>query len=132
MKKITSSNKIYVSQSTISGADRGVFANVDIKKDELIENCPFIEIPEHEIERAEESVLINYYYFFGEKKERFLVALGFGSIYNHLYTPNARYHIKPEERVIEFIALKEIKKDEEIIVNYNQGTENAKPLWFEK
>jgi len=33
---------------------------------------------------------------------------------------------------VDFIALKNIKKDEEITVNYIQGNQkNTKPLWFE-
>jgi SET domain-containing protein len=93
--------------------------------------CPFIEIPDPDSTSLETDFLINYYYFFGEKKERVLIALGFGSLYNHNYAPNATYTIKPEEQLIIFTALKNIKKDEEIVVNYNQGNGRCAPLWFE-
>lgn len=131
MKKVLSSNKIYISQSRIPEADRGVFANIGIKLGEVIERCPIIELPEHDLASLGESILVTYFYFFGEKKERALVALGFGSIYNHTYEPNAVYKIKPKEKIIEFIAIKNIKKDEEITVNYIQGNHKRTPLWFE-
>jgi LPXTG-site transpeptidase (sortase) family protein len=42
--------------------------------------------------------------------------LGFGSIYNHTYEPNAKYRIRQKENTIEFIALKDIKKDDIVYV----------------
>jgi len=60
-----------------------------------------------------------------------MVVLGFGSIYNHSHQPNAKYKEKYKDRSIDFIAINEIKKDEEITVNYNQGKQKHKsPLWF--
>jgi len=132
MKKILSTNRLYISQSKILKANRGVFANTKIKIGETIERCPIIEIPKHELESMGESILINYFYFFGKKKERLLIALGFGSIYNHNYIPNATYKIKPKQKLIEFISIKEIKKDQEITVNYIQGNSKSRPLWFEE
>lgn len=132
MKKIVSVNNIYISQSKIPKAERGVFANVDIKKGETIETCPIIELQEHELSGLGESILLHYVYFFGEKKERLLLALGFGSIYNHQYLPNAVYKIKSKEKIIEFIAIKDIKKDEEITVNYVPSNHQSVPLWFEE
>lgn len=112
-------------------AGRGVFARVAFKKDDLIETCPVIPIPEHEVEALSHSILINYVYFFGKKKERIALALGFGSIYNHTTTPNAKYRENEKEQAISFIALRDIQKDEEITVNYVQGKQkNKKPLWF--
>src|SRR5260221_8402603 len=102
-------------------AGRGVFARIAIKKGEIIETCPVIVIPEHDIASLSEGILLTYFYFFGKDKERMVLALGFGSIYNHTYTPNARYKENEKEMTISFIALKNIKKDEEITVNYVQG-----------
>lgn len=131
MNKIFSSGKVYVSQSKIHKAGRGVFAGVAIKKGEIIERCPVIEIPEHEGPSVNESILVTYIYYLGKKKERLLLALGFGSIYNHTDTPNAKYNEKYKEKIIDFIAIKDIKKNQEITVNYNQENQDEKtPLWF--
>ncbi len=131
MQQLLATDKLYVSKSKIPKGERGVFANSEIKVGDVIERCPVIEIPEHELKSLEESILITYLYFFGEKKQKALVALGFGSIYNHSYTPNAVYKIKVKEKIIEFICTKKIKKDEEILVNYIQGNNDKIPLWFE-
>ncbi len=132
MKKLFASDKIYISQSKILNAGRGVYARHDIKKDEIIEKCPVIEVPEHDMANLRESFLVTYFFYFGKNKERLAVALGFGSIYNHTHKPNARYKIKHTENSIDFIALNDIKKDDEITINYNPGIpKNKSSLWFE-
>ena len=52
-------------------------------------------------------------------------------MYNHSYSPNATYNKRVKEKLIDFVALKDIKKDEEITVNYNFGNPDDKsPLWI--
>ena len=52
--------------------------------------------------------------------------LGFGSLYNHSYEPNAKYVRRVSKRVVEFVAIKDIKKGQEITVNYNFGDPDDK------
>ena len=130
MNKLLPSDKIYVAQSKISGAGRGVFASVFIKQGEVIEVCPVIHIPEHEIESVENSVLVTYIYFLGKNKDQLALALGFGSIYNHADKPNVLYTYNSKAMTLNFIATKYIGKDEEITVDYNQGGKHKHPLWF--
>ena len=132
MKKISTSDKIYFRQSRILNAGRGVYARRSIKKDEIIEKCPVIEVPEHDMANLKESILVTYFFYFGKQKQRLAVALGFGSIYNHSYKPNAKYKIKHTEKSMDFIALNDIKKDDEITFDYKQeNSKNKRPLWFE-
>ncbi len=132
MTKLLTSDKIYVSQSKIPDSGRGVFARIDIKKGEIIESCPVIEVPQHDVANLSESVLITYFYYLGKDKERILITLGFGAIYNHTYKPNAIYKERLKEGLVDFIAMKNIEKDEEITVNYNSEDSGSKnPLWFE-
>ncbi|OGK63162.1 hypothetical protein A2334_00275 [Candidatus Roizmanbacteria bacterium RIFOXYB2_FULL_38_10] len=119
-------------QSRILNADRGVFAKCDIKKGKIIEICPVILVSRHDMSNLNESILVTYFFYFGKNKERLAITLGFGSIYNHSYEPNATYKIKLRKKTIKFSALKDIKKDEEITFNYNYGNPKDKnPLWFE-
>ena len=132
MNSVISSDKLYIAHSTIPNSGRGVFAKVAIKKGEVIERCPVIAIPEHDAEHVNHSILATYIYYLGKTKERLFLALGYGSLYNHTYEPNARYKEHAAEEIIEFIALRDIKPQEEITVNYNQHEQkNGKPLWFE-
>jgi len=132
VKKIVSSGNVYVKQSSIPDSGRGVFATRSIKKGEIIEVCPFIDIPDHDLENLSQSMLITYTFFYGEKKEKLLIALGFGSLYNHSYSPNAKYSINEADQTIRFIAKKTICKDSEITFDYKHGNPQDKnPLWFE-
>lgn len=134
LKKLLTSDKVYIGKSGIPDAGRGVYARRDIKKGEIVERCPIIEVPKHDMSNLKESTLVPYFFYFGKNKERLAMALGFGSIYNHSDKPNVAYKVKPRERVIDFIALDDIKKDKEITFNYS-GHKNSKdkkrPLWFE-
>jgi SET domain-containing protein len=134
MKKLPTSDKVYIGKSRILNAGRGVYAKRDIKKDKIIESCPIIEVPKHDMSNLKESILVTYFFYFGKNKERLAIALGFGSIYNHTYKPNAMFKIKPKDMIIDFIALNDIKKDDEITFNYyncSKPKDKKSPLWFE-
>lgn len=131
--RLTPSEKIYLAPSKIENAGRGVFAERPIKKDELIERCPVVLVRENELEQLRQTELLNYYFMWGEDEVRHKAAicLGFGSLYNHSYSPNATYKKRLDEDVIDFIALSDISLNEEITVNYNHGDPNDKsPLWI--
>jgi len=134
MIRFFTSDKIYIGKSRIPKAGRGVFAKRDIKKGEIIEKCPLIEVPEHDTSNLKDSILVTYFFYYGQNKERLAIALGFGSIYNHSDKPNAKFKIKQAKKTIDFVALYDIKKDEEITFNYyncyNVKKKN-RPLWFE-
>lgn len=132
MSRLSSSTDLYISLSKLPKAGRGVFTKETIKKGAIIERCPVLEIPKQDNECINKTMLVEYVYYLGKNKDRLTLVLGFGSIYNHAYTPNASYKALLEEGVVEFIALKDIRKDEEITVNYNQDPVSGnKPLWFE-
>jgi len=131
MKEILATDYIYIGKSKIIKAGRGVFASRNIIKGEIIERCPIIKIPKYDSFGLNESNLISYFFYYGKDKERLAIALGFGSIYNHSYLPNAKFSIKQNDNVIDFVALKNIKKDDEITVNYYGSSPKKYPLWFE-
>jgi SET domain-containing protein len=134
MKKLLASNNVYISKSGIPNAGRGVFAWRDIKKGEIIETSPIIEVPQHDMSNLNESILVTYFFYFGKNNERLVIALGFGSIYNHSDKPNITYKVKPKVKLIDFIALDDINKDDELTFNYrsNSNRKSKKPpLWFE-
>lgn len=134
MKKLITSNKVYISKSGIVDAGRGVYARRDIKKGEIIESSPIIEVSQHDMSNLDKSTLVTYFFYFGKKKERLAIALGFGSIYNHSDKPNIIYKVKPKVKLIDFIALDDINKDDELTFNYRDSSNRKSkksPLWFE-
>jgi len=128
------SPKIYLAQSKIYNAGRGVFAKETIAKDEVIEQCPIILLNEKETETIRKTLLRNYYFMWGNDKNHHKagICLGFGSLYNHSYKPNATYKKLYDQSIITFVAIKNITLDEEITVNYNYGNPDDKTtLWIE-
>lgn len=131
--RLLPSTKIYLSDSHIPHSGRGVFAREEIKKGELIECCPIILLPENHVPFIRKTELHNYYFMWGDDEVRHKagICLGFGSLYNHSYKPNATYKKLLTEKLIEFVALQDIKIDEEITVNYNHGNpDDTSPLWM--
>ncbi len=132
MDKLLASSKIYISTSKIAHNERGVFASRSISKGELIERCPIIEVSKDDTSNLTETILVTYFFYFGGKKEKIIISLGFGSIYNHSYEPNAVYKINIKKKVMDIVALRNIDLDEEILINYIRGNPKGKaPLWFD-
>lgn len=129
MNVLTPSSLIYVAESKIPHAGRGVFAAKQINEGEIIEICPVFVLPQKDYLPLKETALRDYYFMWGKNTNA--ICFGFGSMYNHSYEPNATYKKKIDEQVIEFVAIKNIYKDEEITVNYNYGNPNdKKELWI--
>lgn len=123
--------KVYVGESTILKAERGVFANTFIKKGEVIETCPVFVLPRKDYPVVKKTKLRNYYFMWG--KSTAAICFGYGSLYNHSYTPNTTYKKRIKDKAIDFVALKNISEGEEIIVNYNYGDPNDKSrLWIKE
>lgn len=121
--------KIYIGESTLPGAGRGVFAKEAIQAGERIEQCPVIAL-ENAKDRARlrKTGLVNYYFLWGEKRDHAAICLGWGAVYNHSFAPNARYEKVMEDRRMDFYALRDIRPGEEILVNYNGDPNNTTPL----
>ena len=125
------SQKIRLGSSGLEGAGRGVFATTALKTGELIESCPVIAMKDvKDRERLRRTGLINYYFLWGEKRDRPAICLGFGSLYNHSYEPNVAYRKFVDEEQMDFFALRDINEGEELIVNYNGVPTDTKKLWI--
>jgi uncharacterized protein len=120
---------IQVKHSEVADGN-GVFALKDFRKGELIEVCPAIFMPIQEFEIIKQTKM--FYYFFEYSNKEFAIVLGYGSIYNHLYQPNAQYRFNYRKRVMVVRAIKPIKSGEEIFFNYNFYANDMTPLesWF--
>ena len=111
--------KIKVSDS--KGKGRGVFATENILKDEIIEYCPIIPISKKEANFLEkDSENLKYYYLFQYAIDKHCIMLGYGSIYNHSKTPHADvdYDVEQPKNYLFFLAIKDIKAGEEILIDY--------------
>ena len=78
-----------------------------------------------------QTFLDDYYFDWGTEGDYFALCLGYGSLYNHEYEPNAEYGMDFDALTIDFYAIKAIKAGEEITVNYNGEAGNREKVWFE-
>ena len=101
----------------VPGKGRGVFARAVIRKGTVIERVPVIVVQVSEL-CGQEARPVLADYAFTWSKDRVALALGYGSLYNHSYHPNARYYPDGSRAQI-FAALRKIAPGEEITVNYN-------------
>lgn len=120
-----------ISVKNSPGKGRGVFAQQNFKKGEVIETCPVIVLPAEEIDSLELTKLYNYYFAWGPDSKDAAIALGYGSLYNHSYNPSARYYKDFENGLLKYVCIRDIQKGEEITINYNCDPEDKTPVWFD-
>jgi uncharacterized protein len=118
--------RLHVRGSRLHGL--GVFSAVGRQSGELLEVSPVLEVPAEQVQALRRTSLGVYYFWW--PPDGAAVALGYGSLYNHSYLPNARYELEPDDAVIVFTALRPIAQNEEITVNYNGDASDLTPVWF--
>ncbi len=121
---------LYFAPSALGG--RGVFCAEDISKGSIIELCPIIRIPASEVDIIHQTELHDYYFVWGEKNDEAAIALGFGSLYNHSYTPNAEFVLCFDTETINIYAIEHISAGVEITFNYHGQPNSKDPLWFDE
>lgn len=93
----------------------GVFTNKEIKKGEIVEVCYCLSFTT----LTETSV---NYSFKNKNGDLNFLALGYGSIYNHSYSPNIRWMLsETNNKIIIFIALTDINIGDELRFNYGKS-----------
>lgn len=112
------SHKVRVGDAGIKG--RGVFARCPVKKGEAVEAAPTLIIPASDIKAISGTFLSNYSFAHNDDFE--LLALGYASLYNHSFTPNAQFVIT--RRAILLIALRNIEAGEEVTFDYGWSNES--------
>lgn len=114
-----------------SGKGLGVFALKDFKEGEIIESCPVLIFDTKGRKNLEKTLLSHYVYPWRSTRGAALV-FGYGSIYNHSYSPNADWKQNFKTNSMVYRAIKDINKGEEITVNYNGEPDEQTPIdWFE-
>jgi len=123
---ITQSDLVCVQR--VQGKGRGVFARQPIPRGTIIEQVPVVVVPSQEVWNVASSRLSDYVFVWGDRTVA--IALGYGSLYNHSYEPNARYDPAPPRKKL-FTALRDIEPGEEITINYNGHPRDRSPVGFD-
>ena len=115
--------KIEVRKSPLHGF--GVFANADIKKGEILEECSYVRLYGME-ENVVDVSLESYYYGWPKNpnSKYTTIVFGYGSIYNCAKSEKKRlvdYNCDEEKDVYVFKAIKNIKANTEILSYYGDN-----------
>lgn len=109
----------------------GVFALKNFEKGELIESAPVLVFSPTDRKNLEKTPMSHYIYPWRSTRGA-AIAFGYGSIYNHSYSPNADWKQNFKTQSMVYRAVKDIKKGEEITVNYNGEPDEQTPIdWFD-
>ena len=108
---------------------RGVFAREFIPAGTEFERVPVIVMPEEDVLNDHTDTVLQHYVFeWG--KGTVALALGFGSMYNHSFRPNARYDDVGRMTKV-FSAVLDIFPGDEITINYNGHEDATDPVAFD-
>lgn len=110
---------------------RGVFATEDIPAETIIEISPVIVMEESDRCHLDQTKLHDYIFEWGGKLKQCCVGLGYVSIYNHSYLSNCEYEMDFDNELMTIKTVVDVKKGEELFINYNGSYNDPKPVWFE-
>ncbi|MCK4781172.1 MAG: SET domain-containing protein-lysine N-methyltransferase [Candidatus Lokiarchaeota archaeon] len=114
---------------------KGIFAKKDIKKDKIIDIAQVVPIPNKDYKKIRKTILYNYCYIWEDPKHKpeftNAITLSISQFINHSYEPNVKYLYDYENKAIEFSAIRDISKGEELLVNYNGLIDDKSPVWFD-
>ena len=110
---------------------RGVFTNEEIAAGIVIEIAPVIVMKKEDRIYLDKTLLHDYIFEWGKKKQQCCMALGLIPVYNHSYKSNCEYFMDFEEDNILVKTVRLIKKNEELTINYNGDWNDKTKIWFE-
>lgn len=120
---------LYIASAREKG--RGVFSREDIDSGTLIEIAPVIVMSAGERKLLDQTLLHDYIFEWGDKKESCCMALGYVPIYNHAYDSNCEYEMDFVSAQILIRTVRPVKAGEELCINYNGDWNDRKKIWFE-
>lgn len=110
---------------------RGVFTSEDIGKGTVVEESPVIVMSREERKLLDQTLLHDYIFEWGEKKDQCCMALGYVPVYNHSYSANCEYEMNFDTQTIIVKSMHFIQAGEELFINYNGPWNDNKKVWFE-
>ena len=118
--KIIPPTKIYIQKSPLHNL--GVFSTQKLSKGEIIDECPFIAFPQKSNQTL--PVFSNYAFCYprGENWHTHAMVMGYGSYYNHSETPSVDWYTDEQNETFVFFTLKDIVENEELLINYGNGS----------
>lgn len=111
---------------TSPGRGRGVFATRPFSRGDVVEVAPVLVLPAKQQGQLDGTLLDSYVFAWGDSVA---VAFGYGSLYNHAWSPNLEYRKRIAEACIEFVAIADIAVGDELFTNYTASNPHRADLW---
>lgn len=108
--------KVSKSKNINGNYNLGVFALNDINEKIVIERAPFLEIESFGGNLP--KPLSDYVFRSHLNDDKFIIAFGYGSMYNHNKNNNVAYFVDEQQRFLKYVTTRNIKKGEELYINY--------------
>ena len=115
----------------VAGKGKAILTNERIDVNTIVEESPVIVMQKKDRQYLDKTLLHDYIFEWGIKKDKCCIALGYLSIYNHSYKSNCEYFMNFEEATIQIKTVRVIEKGEELTINYNGDWNDSKRVWFE-
>lgn len=116
---------VRVGASSVNG--RGIFATQDISEGQVIERCPMVPLGFRSRYHSDPQI---YRYVYAQplcpckecSNHGFILhmVLGYGMLYNHQDNPNTEWKFDYPNLIADVVAIRDIKKDDEIFVDYGK------------
>lgn len=110
---------------------KGVFTSEAIRAGTIVEESPVIVMSHKERQLLDQTLLHDYIFEWGDRPLKCCMALGYVAVYNHSFNSNCEYEMEFDKERIRVTAMRDIKKGEELFINYNGTYNNSTPLWFD-
>jgi SET domain-containing protein len=123
--------KPYLYLKKIENKGRAVFTRERINANTIIEESPVIVMNKEDRIYLDKTLLHDYIFEWGNKKEKCCMALGYIPMYNHSSKSNCEYFMDFEKELIQIKTIRVIEKDEELTINYNGNWDDNKKVWFD-
>jgi uncharacterized protein len=123
--------KPYLYLKSVANKGRAVFTKERIPANTIIEESPVIVMDKGDRIHLDKTLLHDYIFEWGEKKDKCCMALGYIPMYNHSYKSNCEYFMDFEGAVIQVKTIRIIESEEELTINYNGDWNNNKKVWFD-
>jgi SET domain-containing protein len=123
--------KPYLFVDETDSMGRGVFTTERIPAGTTIELSPVIVMSGKDRIHLDKTLLHDYIFEWGVKKDECCMALGLIPIYNHSYQSNCEYFMNYDEDNILVKTVREIEVGEELTINYNGDWNDETKLWFD-
>ena len=120
---------LYIAETKLMGW--GVFTSADIDEGTVVEESPVIVMSKGERKLLDQTLLHDYIFEWGEKKDECCVALGYIAVYNHSYRSNCEYEMDFNREMILIRTVHFIRAGEELFINYNGNWNDSKSVWFD-